>query len=120
MPEPDPQPPHPRPISAARWLLLLTPSVLTITAPLVADASSRALHMQVEKSLGAAIGISLLILALATVLCFVLGFLLEKWRGGDLRDWSRPIGYGFLILIVNGVISSAGCAVSAIGTAIPH
>ncbi len=120
MPDPEPQPPQPRPVSAARWLLLLTPSVLTITAPLVADASSRALHMQGEKSLGAAIGIMLLILALATVLCFVLGFLLEKWRGGDLRDWSRPIGYGFLILIVNGIISSAGCAVSAIGTAIPH
>ena len=111
MPEPDPQPTQPRPVSAARWLLMLTPSVLAIAAPLIADASSRALHIQGEGSLGAAIGIMLLILAIATVLCFILGFLLGKWRGGNLRDWSRPIGFGVLILIVNGFISFGGCAV---------
>ncbi len=69
--------------------------------------------MQGEKSLGTAIGIMLLILASATVLCFILGFLLEKWRGGNLRDWSRPIVFGILILIVNGFISFGGCAVIA-------
>jgi hypothetical protein len=111
MPEPDPQPPQPRPISAACWLLMLTPSVIAISAPFISDATSHALPMQGEKALGVALGIMLLMLAVAAVLCFVLGFLLGKWRGGDLRDWSRPIGFGILILIVNGFISFGGCAV---------
>ncbi len=91
-------------------MVMLTPSVLTISAPLIPDAFSRALHVRGEHVLGVATGIMLLILAIAFVLCFVLGFLLEKWRGGNLRDWMRPIGYGVLILIVNGIISCAGCA----------
>ena len=111
MPETEPQPPQPRPISTASWLLLLTPSALAIAASPIADACARVLHMQGEKSLGPVIGIMLLILTLATALCFVLGFLLEKWRGGSLRDWLRPLAFGCLILIVNGFIAFAGCAV---------
>ena len=90
---------------------MLLPSVLAIAGPLIADAAARVFHLQSENILGPAIGIMLLILAIATVLCFVLGFLLEKWRGGNLQHWLRPLGYGCLILIVNGIIAAAGCAV---------
>lgn len=112
MPDPDPQspqPPQPRPVSPERWLLLLTPSALAIAAPPVADACARA-FARGERGLGMAIGLMVLILAIATALCFVLGFLLQKWRGGNLRHWLRPLGYGCLILIVNGFIAAAGCA----------
>ena len=110
VPEPDPQPPQPCPVSAARWLLMLTPSVLAIAAPFIGELGGYAVNMRGEQALGATIGFILLMLALATVLCFVLGFLLVKWRGGSLRDRSRPIGYGVLILIMNGIIAFAGCA----------
>lgn len=89
---------------------MLTPSVLAIAAPLIGELGGYALNKRGEQALGATIGFILLMLALATVLCFVLGFLLEKWRGGNLRHWPRAIGSGFLILIVNGIISFAGCA----------
>ena len=110
MPEPDPQPPQPRPISAERWLLMLTPSLLMLIAPIVGGALARGLDKKGEALTSAALGFMLLIVALAAALCFVLGFLLEKWRGGNLRGRQHPIGFGFLILIVNGIIAFAGCA----------
>jgi len=111
MPEPDPQPPQPRLISPARWLLMLTPSALAIAAPFVGEIGASAFGVRGERALGAVIFAALLTLTVATVLCFVLGFLLEKWRGNNPRSWPRVIGCGFLILIVNGIISFAGCAV---------
>jgi len=110
MPEPEPQPPQLRPISVERWLLMLTPSLLMLIAPIVGGALARGFDKKGEALTSAALGFMLLIVALGTALCFVLGFLLEKWRVGNLRDWSRPLGYGCLILIVNGIISFAGCA----------
>ena len=89
---------------------MLLPSALAIATPFICEIGPSALNMRGEKALGATIGFMLLTLAVATALCFVLGFLLGKWRGGSLRDWARPIGYGFLTLIVNGIIAFAGCA----------
>ena len=89
---------------------MLVPSVLAIATPLIGEIGASSLNMRGEKALGATIGFMLLTLAVATALCFVFGFLLVKWRGGSLRDWARPIGYGFLILIVNGFIAFTGCA----------
>lgn len=106
MPEPDPQPPQPRPIHPARWLLMLVPSVLTIGAPFVGMFA----RQHIYESHGVDFTPEFLSLAVALLLSFFLGFLLEKWRGGNLRDWSRPIGFGLLILIVNGFISFGGCA----------
>ena len=86
--------------------------MLAIAAPFIGELGASAFGVRGERALGATIVAMLIALAVATVLCFVLGFLLEKRRGGNLRDWSRPIGYGVLILIVNGIISFAGCAVT--------
>ena len=106
MPDPEPQPPQPLPVSPARWLSLLTPALLTISAPFVGMFARRHLY----ESHGVDVTPELLCLTVALLLCYFLGFRLEKWRGGDLRDWSRPIGFGVLILIVNGIIAYAGCA----------
>ena len=110
MPEPDPQPPEPRPISPVHWLLLLTPSLLMLIAPAVGGTLARGLDRKGEALTGAALGFMLLIVALAVGLCFVLGFLLEKWRRGETKDAQRAVGFGVLILFVNGIISFAGCA----------
>ena len=111
MPDPDPQPPQPRSTSPARWLLMLTPSVLTIASPLIAQAWSQANRKPGEDTLGILILSELLSVVAAIVLCFILGVFLEKWHHGNVRSWPRAIGCGFLILIVNGIISFAGCAV---------
>jgi len=111
MPDPDPQPPQPRSISPTRWLLMLTPSTLVIAAPLIAQAWSQANLKLGEDTLGILIVSAALGVVTAIVLCFILGVFLEKWHHGNVRSWPRAIGCGFLILIVNGITSVAGCAV---------
>jgi len=112
MPEPEPQPPHPRPISAWRWLLMLLPSVPMLVSPLIADAWSRRIQEPPREAAGAALVMLLFTGTISATLSFCLGFALEKWRGGNLWDWLRPLCYGVLILIVNAFISFAGCAVT--------
>ena len=107
MHDPDPQPPTPRPISAARWLLLLTPAVLATAAPWI-GAFMRRFHIYEYR--GVDFTPELRILVVAAVLSLGLGFSLEKWRWGVVKEWERPLGYGLLILIVNGFIAFAGCA----------
>jgi hypothetical protein len=110
MPDPDPQPPQPHSVSAARWLLMLLPSVLAIAAPFI-GAFARRLYQHPNYRLD--FRPELLCLAISTVLCFFLGFRLEKWRRGTSNDFEAAIGFGILILIVNGIIAFAGCCVPA-------
>jgi len=109
MPDPDPQPAKPRSVSVARWLLLLTPSMPLLVSPSIADAWSRAHHIQGEATVGPALVTALFSFPAFIVLSFVLGFRLEKWTGGNRKSWLRPIGCGFLILILNFLIAFAGC-----------
>ena len=108
MPDPDPQPPKPRAVSPARWLLMLLPSVLMIGAPVIGWVSD---VFHIYQRVGFDTNPELLCLALAVPLCFFLGCRLEKWRYGERWNGFNAFGYGFLILIVNGFISFAGCTI---------
>ena len=108
MPEPDPQPPQPRPVSAARWLSLLTPSAFTIAVPLVMSALGK---LSMSLRIADPLGLLCLNLFVGILLCFVFGFFFEKWRWGTFQNGPRALGCGVLILIVNGIISFAGCSV---------
>ena len=114
MPDPDPQPPKPRAVSPARWLLLLLPSVPMLIAPLIEDAQVH-LRNQVdsEDRIGTVIVVFLLALSVSAVLSVIMGLLLEKWRYGAIKDNSRAIFCGFLILLVNCFISFTGCSVGS-------
>ena len=100
MPDPDPQPPKPRAVSPARWLLLLLPSALVLSAVMIADA----LEERIEISGWYVDAIPFFIVAVAVTLCFVLGFLLEKWLRGEIKSIVWAINYGFMILFGNGFI----------------
>lgn len=108
MPEPEPQPPQPHPVSAARWLLMLVPSVLATAAPLFPTAIQ---HLFGKNSDLLITTMLILNLAVSVMLCFFLGFQLEKWRWGKAKAFERGIGFGVLILIANGFIAYAGCSV---------
>ena len=103
MPAPDPQPPKPRAVSPARWLLLLLPSALVLSTPLLAN-------MFKASTAGFLCLMIYPIWISAFVLCFRFGFILERWRWGTAKDAGNPIAYGFLILFVNAVVSFAGCS----------
>ncbi|MCX6980143.1 MAG: hypothetical protein NTV08_05240 [Verrucomicrobia bacterium] len=121
MPEPDPQPPHPRPISATRWLLMLLPSVPMLVSPLIANADARSRGLPVgEAQIANAIATFFMNFWASAALSIILGFLLEKWRHGTIEKLGRPISYGVQILIINFVIAFAGCTVGAIGTMATH
>ncbi len=111
MPEPELKPPQPRPISAARWLLMLVPSVPMLISPLIADAWAHRIQEPPGEAVGAALVMLLITGTISAVLSFCLGFALVKWRRGDLRDWFRPLCYGLIILIGNGLIAFAGCSI---------
>ena len=112
MPEPEPQPPQPHAIPAWRWLLLLLlPSLIAMAYPA---------YYQITRMLKADLPLAKSPLdvmgpswALAAVLSFVLGFLMEKWRWGAVTELDRPLGNGFAILFVNVFITFAGCAAIA-------
>ena len=108
MPDPDPQPPKPRAVSPARWLLMLLPSVLAIGAPFIAWGADVA---HIHRRVGFDVTVEMLCLYLALPLSFFLGYRLEKWWHGEKWDGLRVFGYGFMILIVNGFISFAGCTI---------
>ena len=108
MPDPDPQPPQPRAFSPACWLLMLTPSVLAIGAPFIGWAVR---WLRIYRSYGFDTTPELLCLAIAILLCFLLGFRLEKWRWGAASDWLRAVGYGLGILFLNAFISFSGCGI---------
>ena len=114
MPDPDPQPPKPRAVSPARWLLMLLPSVPIFLAPFVADAVMRfRTHRNGEDAIGMAILMLLFAFIISTVLSFILGFRLEKWRRGTTRSKSEAILASVLVLFTNCLIAFAGCAVGA-------
>ncbi|MEO6788755.1 MAG: hypothetical protein ABI318_21750 [Chthoniobacteraceae bacterium] len=111
MPEPDPQPPKPRAVSPARWLLMLLPSVLVLSVPIIADTLNRFHLADSEGFFGPMLTTYL---AVVVMLCFGLGFRLDKWRHEKIESVARAVSYGFLILFVNLLIAFAGCSLSAI------
>jgi hypothetical protein len=107
MPKPDPQPPQPRAISPARWLLMLLPSVpILLTPSQIETVGSRGPS---EAQISHLIGRGLITLAFAAALSCALGFLLEKWRHGSVENRFRAVGYGIAIFIVNCIVAFAGC-----------
>ena len=88
MPDPEPQPPKPRAIFPFRWLLLLLPTVLANFALPILLGTGKVVVFSV-------------VLAAAAMLCFALGFLLERWLRGEIKSVVWAINYGFMILIVN-------------------
>ena len=121
MPEPDSQPPQPRPIHPVRWLLMLLPSVPIMAAPLVANALARLpAEIASEEMIGTLAATLFSALAVSAVLSVVMGLLLEKWRHGGERKISRVVGYGGEIFGFNLIIAFAGCATGAIGTIARH
>ena len=96
MPEPDPQPPQPRDVSPARWLLMLLPSALLFVMPIIVGEHDPINGGNPYAWLG---------LAIPLMLCFALGFMLEHWRRGENTNPFRSLGFGFLILLLNYVVS---------------
>ena len=115
MSEPDPQPPQPRPISTARWLLMLVPSVPMLLAPQIVKVWTDSHDPRTtEGMLAKVLGLFAFHFTIAMVLSIVMGLLLEKWRYGAVQNLSRAIGSGASILFTNFFIAWAGC------TAITH
>ncbi len=111
MPDLDSQPPQPRAVAIWRWLLLLTPSVIGLAYPLFYQITQM---MKADiPAVGNWLDVMGLSWALAAVLGFVLGYLLEKWRWGENTNLDRVLSNGFLIIVVNVVINFAGCAAIA-------
>ena len=67
-----------------------------------AEKNPLKIRMEQERKVMDAIGRS--VFAGATVLCFVLGFLVEKWRRGKIHSVVWALDYGFLILFGNLVV----------------
>ena len=114
MPDPDPQPPQPRAVSPARWLLMLLPSVPIILAPVVADAQirSRSLTMS-DDIIGVSLGSLFWAFCISALLSLVMGLLLEKWRYGTIEYFARAVLYMLSIFGTNCLIAFAGCAVGS-------
>ena len=112
MPDLDPQPPQPRPISAARWLLMLTPSVIVIFT-LFFDSVLQSFHLSIVGT-NRIEGFSLLF---ALGLCFFLGFRLETWRHAGKRNILRSFCFSYVVAICNLSIiialAFAGCLIGA-------
>ena len=102
MPEPDPQPPQPRPVSVWRWFLLLLPSVLVLAPPMIMERMDANGRMEITAREAEIISMSFF--DVAVLVCFVLGFFVEKRLRGKIKSVVWAINYGFLILIGNGVI----------------
>ncbi len=108
MPDPDPLPPQPRAVSPARWLLLLLPSVLAIATPrFIGPFFRRFFHKRAGEWLD--FRPEFLSLVIATLLCFYLGFRLEKWRHGEKWNGLRASACGVAILLFSTMVSYAGC-----------
>ena len=105
MPDPDPQPSKLRAIFPIRWLLLLSPSALLIAPIVVATALARR-KIDYPNAMSEHVGgmVAMAILAAAPVLCFALGFLLEKWLRGKIASVLWALNYGFMILFANALI----------------
>jgi 4-amino-4-deoxy-L-arabinose transferase-like glycosyltransferase len=103
MPEPDPQTPQPSPIPFWKWLLPLAPTVIVIASVFcISLYENRNRH-------GSGSDLLIGILAMAGVLCVVLGFFFEKWGHGQKTSVIRGFACGLLILGVNFFLLFAGC-----------
>ena len=108
MPDPDPQPPQPRAVSPARWLLLLLPSVPMLLMPSQTETvggsgpSEAQISRLIQKGLFALVG--------AAALSFALGLLLEKWRRGSAENGFRAVCFGVAIFFINCLLAFAGCS----------
>jgi len=112
MPEPDRQPPQPRPISTARWLLLLTPSLPMLVAPLIAQAWVRANHERSETAMSRLFWVFLVAFPISAVLSIILGVQKEKWQHGRIESRARAFANGQGILFTACFIAYGGCAVA--------
>ena len=109
MPVPDPQPPQPRAISPARWLLLLLPSVPILVMPWIKNPWGRIPTGDFSNDQFQIFDdIVYIAIAVGAVMSLIMGFALEKWRHGALANLFRVIGYGWLIFAVNFSISICG------------
>jgi hypothetical protein len=107
MPDPDPRPsPQARAISTTRWLLLLSPSAIAVAVPVI----DLLVRPGIFAPNGGDVTLELLSLAFAFLLCFVLGFFLEKWRSGSFNRSLMAIGWGLLILLINFLVALGGCS----------
>lgn len=113
MPEPDPQPPQPRAVSPARWLLMLLPSVPMILTSEVVDAQVRYGYKVSDETFEAEMQTLLLTFCISAVLSLVMGLLLEKWRHGAIQSFSRILGNAGSILFTNCFVAFGGCAVKS-------
>ena len=114
MPDSDPQPPKPRAVSPARWLMMLLPSLPMMLAPIVADALVRSRHqMDNEDRIGTGLSVMLQAITISAVLSMVMGSWLEKWRHGAVESFPRTLGYVLLILFTNLLVGFVGCAVTS-------
>ena len=77
-------------------MLLLWPSLLMLGTPMILERME--LRWQYVDL------IMTRILAFAVMLCFVLGFRLEKWLRGEIKSIVWALNYGFMILLGNGVV----------------
>lgn len=112
MPETEPTSQEPRAVPAWRWLLMLVPSVPIILAPMLAEARARFHHYASgEEEIGNELEMLLICIAISAVLSLVFGLLLERWRYGTVRDFSRASGYALTIFITDCVIAFAGCCI---------
>lgn len=82
-------------------MLLLLPSVPMLLAPriteILCDTRGRS-HSRVVADYAIVGGV------ISVLLSLFAGMLLEKWRRGTVASIARGAGYGFLILIGNGLI----------------
>jgi len=104
MPDPDPQPPKPRAVSPARWLLMLLPSLVMLVTIQFSDEwlGSNHGHDTSDKFFWAVVT--------AAVLSMLLGFALHNWRCPGIKDGGRALGDGYLVFIVNAILALAGCS----------
>ena len=112
MPDPDPQPPKPRAVSPARWLLMLLPSVPMLLDPAIASAQIRSHGYTISDDIiGLEIGTLFWTFCISAALSLVMGLLMEKWRHGAIDYFARAVFYALSILLTNCLIAFAGCAV---------
>ncbi len=107
MPEPESTPPPQRTVPSWKWLLLFLPAALLLLVPLL-DFAIRRFHLKLDSDTLS--GLLSLWLFGALILCFRLGFLVEKWLRGPASRAFRAILFGVLLLFVNCTIALVGCA----------
>ena len=96
-PNTEPPPPPPEPPKARHplaWLVFLLPSAVTLFA----------VATQLE-------ALFLTVFGLSLGSCFYLGYVMDRWLHKEVWHPLRTIGWGFGLLVLNLLVSFAGCVV---------